>query len=156
MRALLRKRQLRTATDVWAPVGAKGTVVRWEPGGGGGWALIPITTMDDLWGVWTSGPTDVWASSNRGLIYHWNGMAWSQQTLSTGLGTIHGTGPNDVWVADSGPRVWHWDGAAWKALYPPTVSGWPFGNVYAATPGSIWMVGDSNDWVGEFILRYRP
>ena len=58
----------------------------------------PLKPVVGQWflGVWGSGPDDVYVVGQPGLIFHWNGSAWAQQTSGTTAALT------DVWGDDSG------------------------------------------------------
>ena len=103
-------------------------------------------------GVWSAGPTDVWAVGSRGIatlgvgspdgfILHWDGCAWTESsfTVSAGLNDVWGANADDVWaVGDRGTAV-HWDGGAWSSVDTGT------SGMFAAVSGSggadVWAVG---------------
>lgn len=109
--------------------------------------------MFTIFGVWGSGPDDVYAvgsdiAGNRsGVIFHWDGVAWStaQDIADSGNGSmrqpfkIWGNGPDDIWVVGTNALITHWDGTAWTDFVAPvsatttlfTVHGTGADNVYA-------------------------
>lgn len=90
---------------------------------------LPPARHSRLYGVWGSGPNDVWAVGARGdfsmssaVVTHWDGAAWTGVDLmlspgDTRIEAIWGSGPNDVWAVgargESAALVLHWDGARW-------------------------------------------
>jgi hypothetical protein len=59
----------RTLVEHW-----NGSAWRWVP------SPSPTSGEDELWGVWASSATDVWAVGDAGgqtLIEHWNGTSWA-------------------------------------------------------------------------------
>ena len=90
----------RARYDVWA-VGENGTILHWD---GTAWSASASGTTSALWGVWGSGPSDVYAvgdtTTGEATVLHWNGAAWS--TVSTPAdgypNSVWGGGPDDVWI----------------------------------------------------------
>src|SRR2546430_2702678 len=84
------------------------------------WSIVNSPTTDGPFGVWGSGPDDVWAVgySNGGsaTIVHWNGSLWSMLPSPTMhlLEGVWGSGSNDVWAV--GGAIVHWDGSAWSTV----------------------------------------
>ena len=81
-----------------------------------GWCRVDMP--DDkaaLYGIWGSGPNDVWTVGSNGAVFHWDGTKWSAQRVETAAGQprplygIWGSGPNDVW-AISGTELYHSNG----------------------------------------------
>src|SRR6185436_15168757 len=77
--------------------GAGGTIVRWN---GSAWSSVASGTPNHLYGVWGSGPSDVWAVGDVGTILHWDGSAWWKVPSGTthDLRGVWGSGPSDVWA----------------------------------------------------------
>jgi len=117
---------------VWAS-GTGGTVVRLDPATG---VLEDRSTGEDaiLYGIWGSGPTDVWAVGGdpdgvgpRPAICHWNGSAWSivappVDAEGRMLFKVWGSQANDVWACGQGGTLLHYDGAAWTSVDSATSS----------------------------------
>lgn len=101
-------------------------------------------------GVWGSSASDVWAVGDGGLVLHYDGSRWSDQSLATtaSLYAIWGSGPKDLWVpAQSG--VFRFQGS-WGPLTPQ-----PNGTVTSVSgtgPGDVWLAGSAlnlNRWNGQ-------
>ncbi len=69
----------------------------------------PYSTAAELHDIWGSGPKDIWAVGEHGLILHWDGVAVS--TVASGteqrLRGIWGSGPGDLWVVGEGGTILH-------------------------------------------------
>jgi hypothetical protein len=102
----------------------------------------------DLYGLWGSSSTDVWAVglsnpdnlfADAGLVLHWDGNAWKRwpNTGAAQLNAIWGSAADDVWAVSLAGDIVHWDGHAWsRPDGPPRInlySGWASGptDVYA-------------------------
>jgi hypothetical protein len=97
-----------------------------------------------FYGVWGSGPDDVWVvgetgddgetSGHGGLILHYDGEGWSAETLIDPLRGVWGSAANDVWAV-SGRSIYHYDGTAWTIGGPSAILFGVWGlsstNVYA-------------------------
>ena len=80
--------------------------------------LTSSLVAHDLWG---SGPSDVWAVADAGVVAHWDGGAWSEVTLPTDydLNAVWGTGSQVFVAGDDGwgsGEVYEWDGNQWIDL----------------------------------------
>ena len=123
--------------------GSQSLIYRWD-----GTALNPMDTTDlgpgPLTAVWGSGPIDVFAVGNGGLIAHWNGGAkWTAMPSGTtqNLHAVAGSGPGDVFVGGDGVLL-HLRGDVWEPIYVPglyTVTG------LAVTPQRVFVVGDQGE-----------
>jgi len=124
--------------------------------GGAIWTsmLTGIVNGQTLHGVWGSGPNDVFAVGTGATVLHYNGTAWSQQTMPVVTGDLYGVwgkASNDVYAVHSSGSVWHYDGTSWSK-YSGTghPQGWPWVGLWGS-PGSsalMFIVGD-----GGAILR---
>jgi hypothetical protein len=111
----------------------------------------PLPQGNDLFGVWGSGPHDVWAVGASGTILHWDGSAWSGTPSGTTeeIRAVWGSGPNDVWAvggpAFSDPHpapstILHWDGTAWSNSTSPAGS---LRAIWGSGANDVWAVGDA-------------
>ena len=87
-------------------------------------------TDQDLWGIWGSSPTDVYAVGgipfpDRGepTIIHYDGSTWELVDVPELMRAnvfafckVWGSGPNDVWVVGQRGAVVHWDGTEWTEV----------------------------------------
>ncbi len=80
---------------------------------GGNWQDVGIETLAqglDLFGVWGSGPNDIYVVGDQGTILHFDGQKWSSQVSGTQvrLNSVWGSGPNDIYVVgDQGTVLYH-------------------------------------------------
>ena len=86
-------------------------------GRGRGWTLEHQVSEKGapLNAVWGSGPEDVWAVGDRGLVVHYNGKEWTRVEVPTvmSLTAITGTSATDVIAGGGGGTLLRWDGKAW-------------------------------------------
>lgn len=123
----------------------------------------PTSGEDELWGVWASSATDVWAAggaSGQTLIEHWNGLSWEVIPTPNAssydyLHRIAGSSATDVWAVGSAyqnnsskvtPLVLHWNGSHWSRVTAPALfrSSYVTG-VWSTSTGDAWIVGT---WYG--------
>lgn len=80
--------------------GPRGLVLRSTDGAR--WERLSTGTAEDLFGLWGSGPDDLWAVGRNGVVLHGvdRGQRWmpSPSGVSQSLLAVSGTGPDDVWV----------------------------------------------------------
>lgn len=148
--------------DVWAVgsassgAGAQPMILRWD---GTSWntAIAPnLLGGGALSGVVTVSPTDAWAvgyegdtgiGSERALILHWDGTAWTVTATKAGGGksllrSVDAAAPDDVWAVGyhhQRPAAMHFDGNQWRWT-TLDVRGDLFG-VSAGAPDEAWAVG---------------
>jgi hypothetical protein len=113
----------RSPDDVWA-VGhifpsrlGPGLVLHYD---GQAWRRDAIDTLDGLFDVWASSPTDAWAVGASGSIFHYDGDTWHPFDGKTSdyLFSVVGTGAGDVWAAGNTAATSHFDGTAWTLVEP--------------------------------------
>jgi len=105
----------------------------------------------NVYGVWGTGPSDVWAVGYQNNILHWDGTAWSSSLTGT-TGELHGvwgTGRNDVWAV--GRQILHWDGASWTPTTANIV--YTLYAVWGSGPNDVWAGGGSSGSSG-FIMHW--
>lgn len=96
----------------------------------------------DLTAISGTGPSDIWVGGDEGLLYHWNGTAWTKQA-SPSTGDI-----DDLWTSSNG-TVW----MAGSSVYRRSGANWvPATN---APPGTHRIAGttDSDVWVTDYATR---
>ena len=94
-----------------------------------------------LHGVWGSGPNDVWAVGDAGIL-HWDGSAWTAVSSGTTayLEGVWGSGANDVWAVGDVGTILHWDGSAWTSASSGTT--FALFGVWGSGANDVWAVGD--------------
>jgi hypothetical protein len=154
-----------TLTGVWASSPTDIWVVGYDPSGDGGTMPLvarsgnspgqlpinsaprPIATTgigtDALYGIWGSGPSDVWVCGNDGA-WHWDGSTWAfgaGSNVGRRLLAIWGAGPSDVWAAGAGGTTIHWTGSSWSVV-PNDAS------AAGVDVHSLWGSGPKDAWAG--------
>ena len=91
--------------------------------------------------IWGSGPRDVWAAGNNGLLMHFDGASWSSLPRQTteALNSLWGSGPSDIWAAGNSGTLLHYDGKAWSIANTRT-DGVIF-KLFASGPRDVWATG---------------
>jgi hypothetical protein len=93
-------------------------------------------------GVWGSGPTNVFYASNNG-IYHFDGSSWTLGASTPALGAqtaIWGSGPTDVFAVGAAILgIAHYDGMSWTIM----VTGVAADAVWGSGPTDVFAVGAS-------------
>lgn len=141
-------------SDAWA-VGDRGTVLHWQ---GSKWEHLDLGTTEALRAVWASAPDDVWviggdrtyvadgeALHHPGLVFHYDGHAWSkQESPCMHLTAIAGDGRENVWIAGRDIRghagcLTRFDGSSWTA---PLRYGLPRSSDFGPTANAMVVSGD--------------
>ncbi|MCE9638236.1 MAG: hypothetical protein K8T90_21240 [Planctomycetes bacterium] len=108
---------------VWA-CGTSGQVVRYDPASG---RVDDVSTgaPGTLYGLWGSGPSDVWTVGDGGpsrhAMLHWDGKAWTPVPTPPDadqreIYKVWGRAANDVWACGLRGLLLHWDGLAWTSV----------------------------------------
>jgi len=95
------------------------------------------TGVRALFKVWGSGPNDVYAVGDVGVMIHFDGTEWTEVRTGAGddLVAVFGTGPDDI-VAVGGRSnglVARFDGTEWRTEFLPGVPG--LNGVWMRAPG---------------------
>ncbi len=114
--------------QIWT-VGKGGRVLRGDMAGLVEEILDPAVT---LFGVWGSGPADVWVvggdisqAGDSARIWHSDGTAFRPVALPPGLAArlaiykVWGRNADDVWIVGTQGALGHWDGTAWAEVTSP-------------------------------------
>jgi hypothetical protein len=121
-----------------------------------------------LYCVAGSGTADVWAVglavapdlSDKGLIEHWDGSAWTlvlgpQPGDHNSLNGVDAVSSTDAWAvgsSDGGTLAERWDGAAWSVVPVPGPASAELQGVDAIASDDGWAVGDFTDQTGIHTL----
>src|SRR5262249_30291603 len=92
--------------------------------------------------IWGAADDDLWAVSEMGGYWHWDGTKWSNVTVLGGAADrpkgVWGFSARDVWAAGDAQTLAHWDGATWTA----TTTNESWGAVWGAASNDVWAAGD--------------
>jgi len=112
---------------------------------GGDWSAMttPAAASRTLNGIWGSSTSDVFVVGSRGLVWHWNGAAWSEMLLPTitaspDLRAVWGPVGGPVYAVGSAGAIVRFDGTDWiedDRVAEDLVGIWGTG------PADIWAVG---------------
>jgi hypothetical protein len=118
-----------------------------------GWCWdLPLPQGNDLYSVWGSDRSHLFAVGQLGTLLRLDGGAWTNVSSGTreAYRGVWGTGPDDVWAIGDQLSVIHYDGTAWSVqLLPATTTQRLDGGrfpVLAALAGTsrtnVWVVGE--------------
>ena len=93
----------RLTCGLWA---AFGTILHYN---GTSWSSVSSGTTQDLYSVWGTSASDVWAVGGGGTILHYNGTSWSSVSSGTTLSlySVWGSSPSNVWAVGDGGTILH-------------------------------------------------
>jgi len=94
-----------------------------------------------LYGVWGTGPNNVYAVGEYGKIRHYDGSSWSWVSSGTTdvLRAVWGSGPNDVFAVGDHGTILHYDGMAWSEMRSGTPQ--QLCGVWGSGPEDVFAVG---------------
>lgn len=86
----------------------------------GAFTKIPTGVTGYLWGIYSSGPSDIWVVGDNGAVLHYDGMTWTTVSFTTErLLSIWGAGASDIWIGGYNGKAFHYDGTTWTAVSLP-------------------------------------
>ncbi len=129
---------------------------------GASWSSDTLANVESIWGT---SPTNVYAVTNSGEVWHYDG-SWSSTPVHESSGgnfhAIWGSGPDDIFVVgsdfsdpDPAGLIVHFDGTTWTPLTLPVKLSGPFGllGVSGTSADDVFIVGGLTNTLG-FVLRY--
>jgi hypothetical protein len=106
------------------------------------WSLhSAIFNVFDLWSVSVVSDTDAWAMGSGGRIVHFDGSAWSRNTIDTDLHAVDMLNATDGWAVGYNGRIYHYSGSNWT-LHSTTAEGSTLNAVDMLSATDGWAVGD--------------
>jgi hypothetical protein len=110
----------------------------------------PDGSSADLYGVWGSSGSDVFAVGSGGTILHYNGGTWSSMTSGTTnyIYGIWGSSGSDVFAAGSGGTILHYNGSTWSSMASGTTNN--IYGIWGSSGSDVFAVGS-----GGTILHYN-
>ena len=145
-----------------------GAVLRFD---GTAWSEeLETPGIAQLYGVWTSGPDDVFAVGQDPRIVHFDGSSWTYQETncppssdggSCSFSGIWGSGsrtagPRDVWAVGQEPGnhgiIYHYDGTSWSES--ATIASYGLNRVWGSAPDDVFVVGAPALGTAAVIMHY--
>ncbi|MFN3200300.1 MAG: DUF4215 domain-containing protein [Bradymonadia bacterium] len=156
--------------------GEGGRIVRFD---GARWLAEPtgLPDMAVLWGIWGSGPEDLWAVGGsprpdgpKGVILRstgdgqWERVDHPALPTTSNLYKVWGTGPNDVHIVGEAGVALHWDGADYRRIDTGTdailftVHGQPEGPIFAVggTASGVALQWSGDRWIDAGLPEGLP
>ena len=132
---------------------------------------VPTWTLDlswpNLWSVWGSSATDVFAVGQNGVILHYDGTSWRAESSGTtnALVGVWGTSANDVFAVGYsnfippglGEVILHYDGTSWtpQLVYSGTLP-YRLSAVWGSSPTDVYAVGTNGQFLHYDGLSWTP
>lgn len=108
--------------------------------------------------IWGSAADNIWAASQFGPLYHYDGSAWNSVAIDNqnviNIRKFWGSGSQDIWAV--GNRViLHYDGTQWSIVNQGTFISY-LADIHGSSQSDIWAVGE-NGLPGDMplILHYN-
>ncbi len=111
------------------------------------WSAQDSGSPEALYGIWGSGPSDVYAVGFSGTMLHFDGQQWNElPPVPFGeephFGEIWANGPEDILVCDRDGPICHWDGLAWTELAFDPLYSPDFYEIWGNRAGEFWISCD--------------
>ena len=89
---------------------------------GNTWQLLSGVEGAELWALWGSDASHLFAAGQNGVIYRLQGTHWVRLASPTQLFLLGlwGAGPDDIYAVGIRGTVLHWDGVSWTKQSVPT------------------------------------
>lgn len=115
------------------------------------WVQKDSGSMANLYGIWGSSPSDIWAVGDDCALAHYDGQKWLPQkpvlkSPCDGLTALWGSSAQDIWAVGHPGTLLHYNGN-WTSV-ESGVSTDLYG-IWGSSAQDIWVVGK------ELVLRYR-
>jgi len=119
------------------------------------WVVQSSGTTQDLFGVWGSSASDVFAVGQGGTILHYDGSSWSVQVSGTTaeLSGVWGSSPTDVFAVGRPATILHFDGSRWSAQSGAVPQSFLRG-VWGTSAADVFVVGSIISGTAT-VLRYN-
>ncbi len=110
------------ANDVYV-VGSGGMILHYDGTGTYGWSFTQVGT-NDLYAVWGTSSSDVFAVGAAGTILHYDGVGWSSMNSGTtwGLRGVWGSSSTDIFAVGMNGTILHYEPPTAPDNPPPTTT----------------------------------
>jgi len=137
-------------TDIFAA--ADDGLAHWD---GTSWSIPDSSPYVTISAAWENGTDDVLVvggtgetytdkSTGVGVMFHWDGNAWSAVSPGIDLPSLNGIwgdAPNDVFVVGGGGTIAHWDGVTWNKVPSPIIR--DLKAIWGSGPEDLFTVGSN-------------
>lgn len=110
---------------------------------GSEWACIETGVNADLYSLWGSSATDVFAVGRSGTVLHYDGASWNRMSSPSGnhLYAVWGTSPENVFAAGAHGTIMHYNGSVWSLMQSPAPN--KISSLWGASSNRIYAAGDN-------------
>jgi hypothetical protein len=101
----------------------------------------PSPQGKNMFGVWGTSETNVFAVAEGGTIFRYDGVQWTLSAVSTkaALRGIWGAGPSAVFAVGGAGTILHYDGQSWSAMASNATT--DLNGVFGTSPTNVYAVG---------------
>lgn len=114
---------------------------------GSKWSTIPEGSSGSFWGVWGSGPGDVWLVGDLTISHYTGGTTLQKLPTTSRFRAVWGSSASDVWAVGQTGAISHFTAGAWAPVSGVTTKN--LTGVYGSSAKDVWVVGDTGT-----VLRY--
>jgi hypothetical protein len=107
------------------------------------WAPMSSPTTEELYGVWGSSGSNVFAVGTGGTILRFDGTSWITMNsgTTTWLADVWGAAANDVYAVGAAGTILHYNGSTWSPM-TSGVTGLLY-RVWGSGPNDVFAVGET-------------
>jgi hypothetical protein len=133
------------------------------------WKQVESGTTLDLYDIWGTSKTDVWAVGDKGVIVHYDGHEWTSYESGTDLclRSVYGFGKDDVWIVGGESRnssnddvlaedergiILHFDGQSWSEVTNDEIG--PLKAIWGLSSNEIYVGGRDLGKEGQGLLMH--
>lgn len=116
-----------------------------------GWGLLdPLPATSDLYDVWVSSSSDVFAVGKGGTVVRYDGAGWTTDNcgISKNLNGVWGSSSDNVFAVAATGEIVHYDGTAWSQMTSPAETS-HLADVWGSSSSNVFAVGN-----GGTVIHY--
>ncbi len=106
-----------------------------------------LAAGESLTDLWAASATQVWASTNQGHIYFFDGATLTVATTFAGSNfrALWGASPTDIWAGTAAGGILHFDGATWSAATAPMNGG--VVDLWGSSASDVYALGNQGAYL---------
>ncbi|MCK5796018.1 MAG: hypothetical protein KAI47_02475 [Deltaproteobacteria bacterium] len=103
----------------------------------------PLPQGNDLYGVWGTSPTSVYAVGSASTVLHFDGKTWRLEDTprTSGLMDVWGSGPKDIYAIGESRGLLHFDGTKWTLQARAEFGSAHLWSIWGSGPKDIFVTG---------------
>src|SRR5690606_2185234 len=108
---------------------------------GSAWNDLTSPTGGSIRGVWAASADDIWIVGDGGVLFHWDGSTWENQSGGVNYTSVWGASSNNVWITGDAGTLRYLDGGSWTIQNPRTTA--TIRSIAGADQNTVFAVGDA-------------